>query len=66
MMKQLTIRGAMEYPEDYTDSLALLSRWDLSPMITHRFPLYRFSEALEIASDPNTGGKVMVDIEEEA
>ena len=64
MMKQLTIRGAMEYPDDYTDTLALLSRWDLSPMITHRFLLDRFSEALAIASDPNTGGKVMIDIEE--
>ncbi len=66
MMKQLTIRGAMEYPEDYADTLALLGRWDLSPMITHRFPLDRFSEALEIASDPNVGGKVMIDIEEGA
>lgn len=66
MMKQLTIRGAMEYPEDYTDTLALLTRWDLSPMITHRFSLDRFSEALAIASDPNSGGKVMIDIEQEA
>jgi len=66
MMKQLTIRGAMEYPEDYADTLALLGRWDLSPMITNRFPLDRFSEALEIASDPNVGGKVMIDIEEGA
>ncbi len=66
MMKQLTIRGAMEYPNDYTDTLALLSRWDLSPMITHRFPLERFPEALAIASDPNAGGKVMIDIEEGA
>ena len=66
MMKQLTIRGAMEYPDDYTDTLSLLSRWDLSPMITHRFPLDRFTEALAIASDPNAGGKVMIDIEEGA
>lgn len=66
MMKQLSIRGAMEYPDDYTDTLALLNRWDLSPMITHRFPLDRFSEGLAIASDPNSGGKVMIDIGEGA
>jgi L-idonate 5-dehydrogenase len=60
-MKQLTIRGAMEYPEDYTDSLELLGRWDLSPMISHRFPLERFQEALEVASDPRAGGKVLID-----
>jgi len=62
MMKQLTIRGAMEYPEHYTDSLELLGRWDLSPMISHRFPLGRFQEALEVASDPRAGGKVLIDL----
>ena len=61
MMKQLTIRGAMEYPGNYTDSPELLGRWDLSPMISHRFPLEGFQEALEVASDPRAGGKVMID-----
>ena len=64
MMKQMTIRGAMEYPADFSDAVALLSRWDLSPMITHRFPLARIGEAIEIATDPGAGGKVMVDIDE--
>jgi threonine dehydrogenase-like Zn-dependent dehydrogenase len=64
MMKQMTIRGAMEYPADYTDAIELLTRWDLSPMITHRLPLERVGEALQVASDPNAGGKVMVDIDE--
>jgi threonine dehydrogenase-like Zn-dependent dehydrogenase len=62
MMKQLTIRGAMEYPEDFADSLELLARWDLSPMISHRFPLERFHEALEIARDPQAGGKVLIEL----
>ncbi|MEE9608537.1 MAG: zinc-binding dehydrogenase [Myxococcota bacterium] len=61
MMKQLTIRGAMEYPEDYTDSLELLTRCDLSPMISHRFPLERFHDAFEVARDPQAGGKVMIE-----
>ena len=62
MMKQLVIRGAMEYPEDYRDSLDLLERWDLSAMVTHRFPLERFHEALAVARDPNAGGKVMIEV----
>ena len=62
MMKQLTLRGAMEYPDDYARTIDLLGRRDLSPMITHRFPLDRFHEALEVARNPQLGGKVMVDM----
>jgi threonine dehydrogenase-like Zn-dependent dehydrogenase len=60
MMKQLTLRGAMEYPADFAETVALLGRRDLSPMITHRFPLERFHAALEVARAPALGGKVMV------
>jgi len=63
MIKQLTIRGAMEYPEDFAESLGVLSRWDLSPMISHRFPLERFEEALSVARDPRAGGKVLIDLD---
>jgi threonine dehydrogenase-like Zn-dependent dehydrogenase len=63
MMKQLTIRGAMEYPDDYTDALDLLARRDLSPMISHRFDLSEFHAALATAQDPQAGGKVMVAID---
>jgi threonine dehydrogenase-like Zn-dependent dehydrogenase len=61
MMKQLTLRGAMEYPADFGATLALLARRDLTPMITHRFPLARFAEALAIARDPGASGKVMIE-----
>jgi threonine dehydrogenase-like Zn-dependent dehydrogenase len=60
MMKQLTLRGAMEYPDDYNDSIELLARRDLSPMISHRFPLDRFHEAFDTAKDPQAGAKVLV------
>ena len=60
MMKQLTLRGAMEYPDDYNDSIELLARRDLSPMISHRFPLDRFPEAFATARDPQAGAKVLV------
>ena len=62
MMKQLTLRGAMEYPEDYSRTIELLGRRDLSPMITHRFPLDRFEEGLEVARSPHLGAKVMIDL----
>jgi threonine dehydrogenase-like Zn-dependent dehydrogenase len=61
MMKQLTLRGALEYPADFGETLALLSRRDLAPMITHRFPLERFADALAVARDASAGGKVMVE-----
>jgi len=64
MMKQLTIRGAMEYPQDYKTMIDLLTRWDLDAMITHRFPLTDFGEALRVAQDPQTSGKVMIEIGE--
>jgi len=60
MMKQLTIRGAMEYPDDYNDSIELLTRRDLTPMISHRFPLDRFTEAFATARDPRAGAKILV------
>lgn len=61
MMKQLTICGAMEYPEDFGATLGLLARRDLSALIGARFPLERFAEALAAAADPAAGGKVMVE-----
>ena len=62
MMKQLTIKGAMEYPERYEDMIELLGRRDLSPMITHRFALPAFQDAMAVAQDPAAGAKVMVEI----
>jgi (R,R)-butanediol dehydrogenase / meso-butanediol dehydrogenase / diacetyl reductase len=62
LMRELQINGAMEYPEDFGRGIDLLSRRDLSPMITHRFPLERFHEALEVARDPSVAGKVMIEV----
>ncbi|MGI9539997.1 MAG: zinc-dependent alcohol dehydrogenase [Miltoncostaeaceae bacterium] len=60
MMKQLTLRGAMEYPDDYNDAIDLLTRRDLTPMISHRFPLDRFPEAFATANDPHLGAKILI------
>jgi threonine dehydrogenase-like Zn-dependent dehydrogenase len=60
MGKQLTIRGAMEYPARFESGLELLARRDLSAMITHRVPLDDFADALAVLSGNRDGGKVMV------
>ncbi len=61
MSKQLAILGSMGYPVDYTDQVRLLSEVDLSPAITHRFPLARFEEALDTARDASAAGKVIIE-----
>ena len=50
----------MEYPDDYGAAIDLLARRDLSPMISHRFPLEQFSEAFATAKDPRQGAKILV------
>jgi threonine dehydrogenase-like Zn-dependent dehydrogenase len=62
LTKEITIRGSIEYPERYEEMIELIARRDLSPMITHRFPLDRFVEAFEVAKSPDLGAKIMIDI----
>lgn len=62
LMRELQISGAMEYPEDFGRGVELLARRDLSAMITHRFPLERFHEALDVARDASASGKVMIEL----
>ena len=62
LTKEITIRGSIEYPEDYSKMIDLLSRRDLSAMITHRFPLDSFLEAFEVAKSPDAGAKVMIEL----
>ncbi len=62
LMKQMTLVGAMEYPERYEEMLELIERRDPSAMITHRFALDDFVEAFAIASAPDAGAKVMIEM----
>ena len=64
LMKQLQIRGSMEYPENFAETVELLSRVDLSAVITHKFSLAEFDQALAVARDPNAAGKVMIEFGE--
>ncbi|MGI9590688.1 MAG: zinc-dependent alcohol dehydrogenase, partial [Myxococcota bacterium] len=61
MAKQISLIGSMAYPDDYSEMVRMLSDVDLSPAITHRFPLERFDEALATAQDPTRAGKVMIE-----
>jgi threonine dehydrogenase-like Zn-dependent dehydrogenase len=60
LMKQFTIRGSMEYPPRFEDAIDLLARRDLSGLVTHRFPLDRFHQALDALGGSKDCGKVMV------
>ena len=62
LTKEITIRGSIEYPERYEEMIELIARRDLSPRITHRFPLDSFVEAFEVAQSPDAGAKVMIEI----
>lgn len=63
LMRELQITGAMEYPEDFGRGIDVLKKNDLSALITHRFPLERFEEALAVARDPEVAGKVMIEVD---
>ena len=63
VMKQFTIRGSMEYPARFEDAINLLTRRDLSGLVTHRFPLDRFDQALATLRGSKDCGKVMVTME---
>lgn len=63
LMKEFTIRGSMEYPARFEDAIDLLTRRDLSPLITHRFPLDEFAEALDTLTGSKDCGKVMITME---
>ena len=60
LMKQFTIRGSMEYPERFEDAIELLSRKDLSALITHKLSLEEFGEGLAILEGSKDCGKVMI------
>jgi threonine dehydrogenase-like Zn-dependent dehydrogenase len=59
-MKELTLRGSMEYPARFADAIDLLGRRDLSRLITDRFPLERFAEALREIRDRTARGRVVL------
>ena len=62
LMKELTIRGSIEYPARFGDAVDLLARRDLSALITDRFPLNEIDAALNLLAASKECGKVMVEM----
>lgn len=62
LMKELVIRGSINYPERFSDAIELLKRRDLSVLITDRFPLTEIDVALEKLSGNKECGKVMIEM----
>ncbi|MGI5452594.1 L-idonate 5-dehydrogenase [Streptomyces sp. CA-249302] len=60
--REITWIGSYRFVEEIDDALrALRDGLDVSPLITHRFPLERAEEALVVAADPTGGSsKVML------
>jgi threonine dehydrogenase-like Zn-dependent dehydrogenase len=60
MIKSIQIIGSMGYPDDWSEALEILGKTDLTPMISHRFPLEDFDAALAVAQDAQSGAKVLI------
>jgi L-idonate 5-dehydrogenase len=60
--REITWIGSYRFVEEIDDALsALRDGLDVTPLITHRFPLERAEEALAVAADPTSGSsKVML------
>ncbi|GGV71537.1 L-idonate 5-dehydrogenase [Streptomyces longisporoflavus] len=60
--REITWIGSYRFVEEIDDALrALGDGLDVTPLITHRFPLERAGEALAVAADPTSGSsKVML------
>ena len=63
LMKELTIRGSIEYPARFEDAIDLLARRDLSALLTHRYPLERFDAALDMLQSSKDCGKVLIEVD---
>jgi len=63
LMKELTIRGSIEYPKRFDDAIDLLARRDLSGLLTHRYPLEHFDQALTFLQTSKECGKVLIEVD---
>ncbi len=63
LSKELSIRGAMAYPDEFPAVIDMLASTSFDPahLITHRYPLSQFHDALAMARDTEQAVKVMID-----
>jgi threonine dehydrogenase-like Zn-dependent dehydrogenase len=60
LMRELTIRGSMEYPDDFGAMVRMLDEVDLSDLITDRFGLDDIDRALALARSGESAGKILI------
>ncbi len=65
LIKELHLTGSLAYPTEFPAVIEMLisGKVDVTPLISHRFALEDFMEALDIARDPQRAAKVMVTME---
>ena len=63
LLRELNITGSMAYPDEFPEVIGMLAsgKVDIDPVITHRFPLTQFSDALTQARNTSESIKVMID-----
>ena len=63
LIRELDIVASLAYPEEFPQVLEMLAtgKVDPSPLVTHRFGLSEFHEALDTARDASRSIKVMID-----
>ena len=63
LLRELEIIGSMAYPTEFPEVIAMLAggHVDTGALVSHRFPLSQFTEALARARDGGAATKVMVD-----
>jgi L-idonate 5-dehydrogenase len=66
--KELDIRGSFRFHAEFALAVRLINegRIDLSPVVTHSFPMQHARQAFELASDRKQAMKVLIDFSEEA
>ena len=62
LMKELRLTGSMAYPTEFPVVIEMLmsATVDVAALISHRFELADFMQALEIAKDPQRAAKVLI------
>lgn len=59
--KEMTLTTSMAYPNEFPEVLDVLSsEVDVSPLVSHRFPLEDFARAFAVAQDREVAGKVLI------
>lgn len=62
MNKELEIIGSFMYSDDFGKPIALLSKLDVSALITHRFKLDDFEKALAAGQQKEGSAKIMIEV----